>query len=55
MRSVISPRDVIDPLRNDPGLSAEDLQFLDRFCSERYAAQVDTIWSRLRTKLIMLV
>jgi hypothetical protein len=48
MRSVISPRDVIDAFkRNDPGLSAEDLQFLDRFCSERYAAQVDTIWSHL--------
>jgi hypothetical protein len=48
MPSVTSPRDVIDAFeRDNPGLSAEDVQFLDRLRSERYAIQVDTIWSRL--------
>jgi hypothetical protein len=48
MGSVVSPRDAIDAFKRDhPELSAEDVQFLDRLRSERYAIQVDIIWSRL--------
>src|SRR5262245_25761445 len=41
MRSVISFREAIDAFeRDEPGLSAEDVQFLDRLRNERFVDQV---------------
>jgi hypothetical protein len=49
MRSVVSLRDTIEAFkRDDPGLSAEDVQFLDRLRSDDYAAKVDEAWSKIR-------
>jgi len=50
MRSVISPRKVIDAFERDhPGLSVEDKQFLKRLRSERFAHEVATAWRYIRT------
>ena len=49
MRSVVSTRDTIDAYkRDDPGLSAVDVQFLDRLGSDDYAAKVDEALSKIR-------
>jgi hypothetical protein len=50
MCSVVSPRDVIDAFkRNHRELSAEDMQFLDRLRSERFASEAATAWRYIRT------
>jgi hypothetical protein len=50
MRSVVSPRDVIETFKsNHRELSAEDMQFLDRLRSERFADEAATAWRYIRT------
>jgi hypothetical protein len=50
VRSVFGPRDAIDAFERDhPKLSSEDVQFLDRLRSERFAREVATIWRYIGT------
>jgi hypothetical protein len=56
MRSVRTSRDAIDAFeRGQPGLSAEDVQFLDRLRNERFADQVAEAWRYIPTTDVRVI
>ena len=56
MRSVVSFRDPLDAFERDhPELSGEDIQFLNRLRSERFAEQKAEAWRYIRTADVRVI